>query len=130
MTSTCINCIHKDVCCKYRLNYVCARNGTCNDFMSKENHYSVADVWDSMVGRPYEEKPKEEENNKELNDYKQPIMSALLIYRSANLKCPNFIRCSFCEYSEFCNKLHDAYVEALKILPIEVIENEVFKDDQ
>lgn len=33
MSNTCINCIHKDVCYKYRLNYVNAREGTCADFI-------------------------------------------------------------------------------------------------
>lgn len=37
MTNTCINCFHKDVCYKYRLNYVCAREGTCTNFMSKSD---------------------------------------------------------------------------------------------
>ena len=30
---TCINCIHKDVCYMYRLNYICAREGTCTDYI-------------------------------------------------------------------------------------------------
>ena len=29
---TCKDCIHRNVCYKYRLNYVCANDGTCNDF--------------------------------------------------------------------------------------------------
>lgn len=36
MTNICINCIHKDVCYKYRLNYVGAREGTCTEFISDE----------------------------------------------------------------------------------------------
>ena len=34
MTNTCIDCIHKDVCYKYRLNYVIAREGTCSDYVT------------------------------------------------------------------------------------------------
>ena len=32
MNNICINCIRKDVCYKYRLNYVCAREGTCTNY--------------------------------------------------------------------------------------------------
>lgn len=56
-----------------------------------------------------------------MNDYEQPIMSALLVYRSAHLTCSCNLSCMFCECSDFCNKLHEAYIEALKILPEEVI---------
>lgn len=35
MTNTCIVCIHKDVCYKYRMNYVCAREGTCTNYCEK-----------------------------------------------------------------------------------------------
>lgn len=37
MSNSCINCFHRDVCYKYRLNYVGAREGTCTDFMSKSD---------------------------------------------------------------------------------------------
>ena len=29
---TCINCIHKDVCYMYRLNYIGAREGYCTHY--------------------------------------------------------------------------------------------------
>lgn len=32
MSKTCINCIHKDVCYLYRLNYISAREGYCNNY--------------------------------------------------------------------------------------------------
>lgn len=32
---TCINCIHKDVCYKYRLNYISAREGNCTDYYER-----------------------------------------------------------------------------------------------
>ena len=31
--NTCINCIHKEVCYRYRIAYVCAREGTCADYI-------------------------------------------------------------------------------------------------
>lgn len=37
MSNTCSDCIHKDVCYLYRLNYVCAREGCCTNFISKES---------------------------------------------------------------------------------------------
>lgn len=40
MDNICINCIHKDVCYKYRLNYVVAREGTCI------NYYEIPKVDD------------------------------------------------------------------------------------
>ena len=35
MTNICINCIHKDVCYKYRLNYVSVREGTCTNYYER-----------------------------------------------------------------------------------------------
>ena len=34
---TCINCIHKDVCYMYRLNYLCAREGYCTHYEELKN---------------------------------------------------------------------------------------------
>lgn len=33
---SCINCIHKDVCYKYRLNYICAREDYCTDYYEEQ----------------------------------------------------------------------------------------------
>lgn len=49
MTRICINCIHKDVCYRYRLNYVGAREGTCTNFISlPKGHGRIVDV-DSIM---------------------------------------------------------------------------------
>ena len=48
MTNICINCIHKDVCYKYRLNYVSAREGTCNNYyeMPKKGKWINKEIYD------------------------------------------------------------------------------------
>ena len=56
-----------------------------------------------------------------------PYKSALFIIKAVNLSCPSGTNCIFCEYHDFCSALANAYVEAVKILPKEVIDEEFGK---
>ena len=58
----CINCIHKDVCYKYRLNYISAREGTCTNFMSK------CDWVEKKVPIGYDYAPTVTPNKEDKND--------------------------------------------------------------
>ena len=56
MNNICINCIHKDVCYKYRLNYVCAREGTCINYYEIDNAPTVEErPHGKRAGTPLEE---------------------------------------------------------------------------
>lgn len=52
MSNICINCIHKDVCYKYRLNYVSAREGSCNDYLNPDLSKYSDNLW-KQASIPY-----------------------------------------------------------------------------
>ena len=51
----------------------------------------------------------------------KPYRAALLIWQAAHLECPNKMNCLSCENDDFCEAMINAYKEARKILPIEML---------
>lgn len=52
-----------------------------------------------------------------------PNKSALYVIKAINLSCSNKGTCFTCSYYSFCSALRQAYREAKKILPKEIIES-------
>lgn len=59
MSNICINCIHKDVCYKYRLNYVSAREGSCNDYLNPDLSKYSDNLWKEAYERGHKRGHKE-----------------------------------------------------------------------